>query len=409
MTHEPLIIFVGHYAGRTGAPISLLRIVEWFAINANHPCIVVLNNGGPLVEEYAKCATVHLWNQPCQPQRDLRNRINAVLRRSGPTEQERLSQHQTAIVSSLSTHNVGAIFNNTGVNGHILEALKSVLHVPIISRIPELEAYMRKNNENRSVDRVLALSEHFVAVSQSVKDNLVHRHAVSPERVSVVHGACATSRLVRGAGKLREKLHIPEDAFVVGGCGTMDWRKGIDLFIQVANRAVKSLDCADTYFCWIGGCVSESTCIEFHYEIELLSLSERLFFLGEVADTAPYLADLDLFLLTSREDPFPLVMLEAARQGVPIVCFEDGGGGPEFVDSTAGITVPMLDVAGMTQAVKDLKGAPELRSVLGRGAYQKSLTYTTERMGKETYDVLRTVLERWAANARTQSRAPDST
>jgi glycosyltransferase involved in cell wall biosynthesis len=122
-------------------------------------------------------------------------------------------------------------------------------------------------------------------------------------------------------------------------------------------------------------------------------LGGRLFLIGEVADTAPYMAGLDLFLLTSREDPFPLVMLEAARQAVPVVCFEGAGGATEFVDETVGATVPMLDVAGMTAAVKRFKASPELRRRVGDSAYERSLQYTITRMGGQTCDVLKSVMQ----------------
>jgi glycosyltransferase involved in cell wall biosynthesis len=97
-------------------------------------------------------------------------------------------------------------------------------------------------------------------------------------------------------------------------------------------------------------------------------------------------------------------MLEAARQGVPVVCFEDGGGAPEFVDDSVGATVPMLDVAGMAQAVKDLKAAPEVRARLGNRAYEKSLTYSTARMGNGIYDVLKAVVSPKGPARRTPPR-----
>lgn len=394
MAQEPLIVFVGHDGGRTGAPISLLRIVEWFAGNAPYPRAAILSNGGALEADYAKCAALHVWNQPYPTAWDPRRLANLVLRRLGHVDKELLSRHQRAIVRRLSGQSVGAIFNNTGLNGNIVGALKSALGAPVVSRIPELEAYMRKNNLEGSADSTLALSDHFIAVSQAVKDNLVRRHDVAAERITVVHGACASTRLPRRSGRLREKLGIPADAFVAGGCGTMDWRKGVDLFIQVANRVAKSATGAGIYFCWIGGCVSQASGIELHYEVELHSLEARLFLLGEVPDTAPYLADLDLFLLPSREDPFPLVVLEAARQGVPIACFEGSGGATEFVDEAVGIAVPMLDIAAMARAVEEFRRTPERRAALGEAAHRKSLGYTAERMGRATLAVLQEAIER---------------
>lgn len=393
MAQKPLIVFVGHDATRTGAPISLLRLVEWFTSHASCPIEVILRNGGPLEDVYRKHAPVHVWNEPYPNRLDARRLLNKALRRLGHVDQALLSRRQRAIVSGLARRRVGAVFGNTGLTGHILETLKSALSVPVVTRIPELEAYMRRNNLDGSASRALALSDHFVAVSQAVKDNLVRRHGVAAERITVVHGACAAPRLARGAGGLRSRLGIPEDAFVVGGCGTMDWRKGIDLFIQVANRVAKSPNCSGVYFCWIGSCVSEPSCLELHYEIELHALGGRLFFLGEVPDAAPCLADLDLFLLTSREDPFSLAMIEAARQGVPVVCFEGSGGAAEFVDAMVGAAVPMLDVGAMAQAVKELRTNPVRRAALAEGAHRMSLRYTPERMGEATYAVLKSVMK----------------
>jgi glycosyltransferase involved in cell wall biosynthesis len=391
---QPVIVFVGHDAGRTGAPMSLLGIVQWFAANTPYSIEVILKNGGPLVAEYRKHATVHLWSEPYASRWDPRRLLGRALTRLGRGDAWLLPRHQSAIVKRLAGRHVAAVFANTGSTGHILATLKSALRVPVVTRIPELEAFMRRNNANGSVDRVLALSDHVVAVSQAVKENLVQRHAVPPERITVIHGGCAVARRPRGAGRLREKLGIGPDAFVVGGCGTMDWRKGIDLFIQAANHVAKSPEGAGIYFCWIGGPVSWESHLELHYEIELHSLGERLFFLGEVPDPAPYLADLDLFLLTSREDPFPLAMLEAARQGLPVVCFEGSGGAAEFVDDTVGVTVAMLDLSAMTQAVKDLRQAPGRRAALGKAAHEKSLRYTPERMGEAIFGVLKSVMKK---------------
>lgn len=398
MAQEPLIVFVGHDGGRTGAPLSLLRIVEWFAANAPYARSVILANGGPLEPEYRKHAEVHVWNQEAYPAPwNPRRIVNRVLRRLGRLDDVLLPRHQASIVRRLAARRVGAVFGNTTQTGDILAKLKAALGVPVVARIPELEAYLRRNDAHGSARRVLAVSDHLVAVSQAVKDNLVQRHGIEPGRISVVHGGCAAARLPHGAGGLRARLGLPQDAFLVGGCGTMDWRKGVDLFIQVAHRAARSPGFEGVFFCWIGSPVSWETGVELRYEVELHGLGKRLFLLGEVDDAAPCLADLDLFLLTSREDPFPRVMLEAARQGVPVVCFEGSGGADEFVDGSIGVTVPMLDVAAMADAVKDLRDAPARRAAIGAAAHEKSLAYGPERVGHAILGVLESAMARAGA------------
>jgi glycosyltransferase involved in cell wall biosynthesis len=80
---------------------------------------------------------------------------------------------------------------------------------------------------------------------------------------------------------------------------------------------------------------------------------------------------MDAFALTSREDPFPLVMLEAGMHGLPTVCFESSGGGPEFIGEDAGCAVPYLDLEHFSAALRSLQEAPELRHRMGDSARLK--------------------------------------
>lgn len=390
------IVFVGHGASRTGAPTSLLNAVRWTAQNKKYECIVLLGNGGPLVAEYAKHASVYLWNTKATPvSYPLPGSalLPSLLRKIGIMAKQANSKHHAEILSAVAKHDVRCIFNNTGVNGAILQALRTVSDAPVVSRIPELEGYMRKNNRNGSVDRILMLTDHFVAVSETVKANLVQRHSVPAERIDVVPGACAAARVRRGDATLRANQGLAEDAFLVGACGTLDYRKGVDLFIQLAHHCVNRLGRRDVHFCWIGACVSHDSCIEYKFEVEHLGLQDHLFFIGQVEETSVAFADLDVFALTSREDPFPLVMLEAARQGLPVVCFQDSGGATEFVDEAIGAAVPMLDIAAFAQAVLALRDTPERRHKLGEAAYQRSLSYTPERMACAIHRVIEQVAQ----------------
>jgi glycosyltransferase involved in cell wall biosynthesis len=96
-----------------------------------------------------------------------------------------------------------------------------------------------------------------------------------------------------------------------------------------------------------------------------------VFFLGETRDARSYFAAGDVFLLTSREDPFPLVCLEAADCGLPIVCFDKAGGMPDFVQDDAGYVVPFEDVKGMAEKLVFLSAHEEERIQRGATARQR--------------------------------------
>ena len=60
----------------------------------------------------------------------------------------------------------------------------------------------------------------------------------------------------------------------------------------------------------------------------------------------------DVFALTSREDPFPTVVLEALSAGLPVVAFDRSGGIPDMLRETKqGDIVPYGDVTAMAAAI----------------------------------------------------------
>ena len=63
----------------------------------------------------------------------------------------------------------------------------------------------------------------------------------------------------------------------------------------------------------------------------------------------------DAFVLTSREDPFPTVVLEAMSVGVPVVAFAESGGIPEFLtEHSCGHVVPYCDPAAVADKLKTI-------------------------------------------------------
>jgi hypothetical protein len=67
----------------------------------------------------------------------------------------------------------------------------------------------------------------------------------------------------------------------------------------------------------------------------------------------------------------PLVCLEAATVGKPIICFAGGGGMPEFVEEDCGIVVPYLDISAMADCIVALLDSPERPACMGTAARDK--------------------------------------
>jgi glycosyltransferase involved in cell wall biosynthesis len=108
--------------------------------------------------------------------------------------------------------------------------------------------------------------------------------------------------------------------------GSINHRKGAELFSQVADRAGETHP--DWQFHWIGALAT----MDFIYQ------SPNVTWHGWQWNPGPLVAQCDLFFLSSRDDPCPLSALEALAHGRRMVTFS-GTGIAEIVDGTCGCQV----------------------------------------------------------------------
>lgn len=102
------------------------------------------------------------------------------------------------------------------------------------------------------------------------------------------------------------------DRLLVGMVGYGSIRKGADIFYEVA----KSLPEHD--FVWIGKW--DSIDVPF-YDQFVADRLENFYISGEVENPYKYMKQFDIFFLSSREDPNPIVLAEAMLLQVPVLCF----------------------------------------------------------------------------------------
>jgi glycosyltransferase involved in cell wall biosynthesis len=236
----------------------------------------------------------------------------------------------------------------------------------VLTHVHELELVFQVRSSPH-LERLLNKTYQFVACSKAVQENLIREHGVASERIETVHESIPVNevRAERSRVQIRQELDMPTDAQLVVSIGTDLWRKGIDIFLHLAQAVCQQNSRA--HFVWIGGTSSP----QLDYDIRVGGLSGRICFLGQCAKPADYLAASDVFVLTSREDPYPLVCLEAAALGKPIVCFASAGGAPEFVEQDCGFVVPYFDVVAMASRVISLLDSADYRLTIGAAARRK--------------------------------------
>lgn len=122
-----------------------------------------------------------------------------------------------------------------------------------------------------------------------------------------------------------------ESCQLVLGAGEVQPRKGVDLFVETANRLHSAHPQAPWLFLWLGSHYDperDFTCsIWIEDQIQRSGLSRHLHILGPSRERyAALLGRAQLFLLPSRLDPLPNVAIDALHEGVPVLCFAGASG-----------------------------------------------------------------------------------
>lgn len=386
------ILFLSPDASGTGAPYLLLLLLDWLRANTSLRLRVVLGQGGPREGQFRRTAPTYivesgegLFVRHClKVARSISWRLHRAL-------------SLRFVRSFVRKHPPSVIYANTITNGELLSAL-AMPGVPVITHVHELRSIFDQCRQEGSLDLALRHTDRFIAVANAVKENMVQGFGVSPDQVEVCRGfipfeSLAAVHMESAAQKVRGLVGAgPSDALFVA-CGTLSARKGPDLFIAAVRRIGEHSAMSNSHFAWVGGNPSSPQYAALVSQVESLGMQDRLHFIGHRADYLDFLAATDVFLLTSREDPFPLVVLEAAAFGKPIVCFEGAGGAPEFVRGDAGVCVPLGDVGAMASAAMTLAESPEKRAELGSAARQRVIeNHGVDAGAARIYEIFRKFL-----------------
>ncbi len=355
------IVLVSHDFDVGGAQQLLRSLAEWLLATTKYDvCFVAPRDGGHR-HLFEAIAPVHVLPEALSDQAvtELRNFI-------GPT--------------------IRAVFINSIVSARFFDFWEE--NTPAVCYVHELQKII--DMFPRSIELLKQRCITFIGGSEAVTANLKQNHHIDEKRVRLIYDFIGS---VSSKGRSSEKyveqrkaLGVSPDDFLVMGCGVMHWRKSPDKFIEVASRVVQQTK-RSCRFVWIGGGPDEEACREL---VKEKGLSETVSLIGYRENVPELLEAADLFLLPSEEDPFPLVCLYAASKEVPVVCFDDAGGIPEFTAKGCGISVPFGDVVAMASAVTTYIDDPDLKDSHGaEGLKQVRDGFTVTTAGPRILEILR--------------------
>ncbi|TDE12487.1 glycosyltransferase [Dyadobacter psychrotolerans] len=219
--------------------------------------------------------------------------------------------------------------------------------VKIITHFHELPltyAYLSRND----MENIITRSDLLIGCSQVTCKAI---EQAGGNNVALLYEFIDTGKVVPQpdrTAQLRAELGIPQNDYIWVLSGMTSERKGFDLLPDIAEE----LDDAQVHLIWVGNIIDDGLVYYIQRRCSNNKSKTRIHLVGkQKEDYYNYLDMGNGFLLTSRQDPFPLVMIEAALLSKPIVSFPSGGAS-EFIQEGMGFITEDISVKQMVQGMR---------------------------------------------------------
>ena len=156
------------------------------------------------------------------------------------------------------------------------------------------------------------------------------------------------------------------EEIIVGFIGRFHAQKGIDVLLKAFEKIEKSK--MNVRLMLVGDGTLRK---KIWKQSQTLGNDNRVLFTGIRKDIPLILSSLDIFVLPSRWEGLPLVLLEAMAAGLPIVATAVGGIPEVVVDGETGFLVPPEDPEALASAITRLIEDSVLRKKFGKAGYKR--------------------------------------
>lgn len=332
------ILFISHDATSTGAPIVLLELLKWVKERkTNIIADVLLLKGGPLEENFKKKSNNLFIYSSQKRHQNISKLFYQKIFKKNKIQQNSISPED---IPRLGENQYDLIYANTIVSISIASTIKEMSQkTKLLVHVHELNSVIKKRLPD--FNQYLSSIDKIIAVSHLVKDNLISNWKVKNQMIEVIY---PFSKVM---GPLYKKN---TNTFIVGASGNIDWNKGYDLFIQVAKFIYKKYPFLKIEFHWIGDNLGFNDIV--NEDLKKSGIDNTIHFVKRQLNPEKYFKEFDIFLMTSREDSFPLVCIEVALMSKPIICFDKAVGTVEILKKGGGYIVPYANVEAMAEKVE---------------------------------------------------------
>lgn len=197
--------------------------------------------------------------------------------------------------------------------------------------------------------------DHIVCQSRDMHDDLVQHFHLPRRKALVIHNPVDLERIRRLSSQPAALPSIPTEAVRLIAAGRLDHQKGFDILIE----AIWRLQDGSVHLTLLGSGPQEE---ELRRQIACRGLADRIHVVGFQRNPYAWFAKADAFVLSSRYEGFPNVVLEALACGTPVVATPAPGGTLEILKGIDGcVLADSIDAEALARAIRSWLDRPRSR------------------------------------------------
>lgn len=360
------VLLVTHEASRSGAPKVAVLVARSLA-GQGHDVRIVSRTRGPLLDEFAAVGAVEV---------EFLHRVRRRLRSVRALRVPAWAIDTLVALATIVRRRPDLVYLNSTAAAIYLRPARWLRRRVLLHGHESGAVTSQFLVHARARDEIANAA--LVACSPSVRTDLAEIAGLPLENVTLLPSVPDDARVARLSEEGTADARDDSPSLVVGCCGTVEYRKGADLWVAVARKVQRALPDREVRFVWIGD-ISEPV---------ISAADDSIKFMGPMANPYPIMRTFDVATLPSRDDPFPLVVLESMILGKPVVAFAVGAVADQI--GSTGVLVPPGEVDAFADAVVDLLIDDEKRAILGQAARERAHAhYSTSAFAQQLEVVVR--------------------
>jgi glycosyltransferase involved in cell wall biosynthesis len=230
--------------------------------------------------------------------------------------------------------------------------------------------------------------DYFLVVSAVLEQAMIKGHGIPPGRVIKLYNGIETDHyrpenLEGPRRRIREEFALGNGDLLIGAVGRFVWQKGFIYFLQALPALIE--DIPQARFVLVGDGPLRQ---ELEGQAKSLGIQDRLLLTGHRRDIRDIMAALDIMVIPSLLEGFPMVTLEAMAMQRPIVATAIDGITEQISDDIEGLLVPPRAPEALVQAIRRLATDPSYARSLGSRARKRVVAdFSVQKMITETMKV----------------------